>query len=265
VSAHPSPFPFCHSDHSLSFHSILPYLSDLTLCAQHSFNSNAPPVAFWFIYEALKSPSLHAQIMRELRANVDPSHVAYDFMHLTTRPILQSLHAETARYYSATVTVRVVTSSSFALDDKFSIDKGTLLFIYNKFTGIFTPGWTLAGRQLTLKSLDEFWPERFLVVSNSSSKDHDHGNSDGNENKVRFNDSNLTGSWTSFGGGEHLCPGRHFARNIGIVTLAVLLGEFECELVGGEVERPGVRETAFGKMVPERKVRARLRRRNLSE
>jgi cytochrome P450 len=198
--------------------------------------------------------------MRELSTNLNTDGT-YDFMHLTTSPILQSLHAETTRYYSSTVTVRVVTSpTSFALDDKYSIEKDTLLFIYNKFTGLFAPGWAAAGRQLTLKTLDEFWPERFLVPS-ASGKNHDHGNAspDVKSERVRFNDSNLSGSWTSFGGGEHLCPGRHFARNIGIVTLAVLLGEFECELVGEQVEGLGVREMAFGKMVPGGNVRARIR------
>lgn len=79
-----------------------------------------------------------------------------------------------------------------------------------------------------------------------------------------FSDSNLTGSWTSFGGGEHKCPGRHFARNIGIATLAALLGEYELELedrtgMGNVV--PNVRDSAFGKMEPRRTVMARIRRR----
>jgi cytochrome P450 len=86
----------------------------------------------------------------------------------------------------------------------------------------------------------------------------------GSGKRDRFSDAGLTGNWTSFGGGEHKCPGRHFARNIGIVALAVLLGEFECELVDREGQKdigPKIKETAFGKMEPTRKVAARLRRR----
>jgi cytochrome P450 len=86
----------------------------------------------------------------------------------------------------------------------------------------------------------------------------------GSGKRDRFSDAGLAGNWTSFGGGEHKCPGRHFARNIGIVALAVLLGEFECELIDREGMKdigPMIKETAFGKMEPTRKVAARLRRR----
>jgi hypothetical protein len=40
----------------------------------------------------------------------------------------------------------------------------------------------------------------------------------------------------------------------------VLLGEFECEQVGGEVKDPGVRETALDTIVPEARVGARIKR-----
>lgn len=169
-------------------------------------------------------------------------------MQLTVRPILQSLHAETTRYYASNVAVRVLTTPTFDLSDKYIIEKNTLLFIYNKFTGLFTPGWTDARPHAVSKPLDTFWPERFLVQGE----------------RERYSDARLAGCWTSFGGGEHKCPGRHFARNIGIVTLAVMMGEFECEVLDPLRARgsvPDVSETAFGKMVPVRTVKARMRRR----
>ena len=175
-------------------------------------------------------------------------------MQLTVRPILQSLHAETTRYYASNVSVRVVASPSFALDEKYTIPEGTTLFIYSKFTGLLTHGWTDARPQTTTRPLETFWAERFLVS--------------GQGKRERFSDAGLAGNWTSFGGGEHKCPGRHFARNIGIVALAVLLGEFECELLDREVVKkvvPSIRATAFGKMEPRSKVVARLRRRHIQD
>jgi cytochrome P450 len=74
----------------------------------------------------------------------------------------------------------------------------------------------------------------------------------------------LSGNWTSFGGGEHKCPGRHFARNIGIVTLAIFMGEFEIEVVdmqGARALDPGNKKKAFGTMRPKQKIAARIRKR----
>ncbi|KAH9881832.1 hypothetical protein J1614_001003 [Plenodomus biglobosus] len=212
-------------------------------------NSITPPISFWYLFEALKDPSLFRRVSDEIHLHYDPSTQTYDFGQMTVRPILQSLHAETTRFYSSNVAVRVVTSPNFALDDKYVIPENTLIFIYNKFTGQFSPGWTTARPQSTMYPLEQFWAERFLT---------------GGE-RNRFSDANLTGSWTSFGGGEHKCPGRHFARNIGIVTLAVLMGEYEVELLDTEKAKkatPRVKDEAFGKMVPTSKVAARMRRRS---
>ncbi|KAH7069669.1 cytochrome P450 [Paraphoma chrysanthemicola] len=213
-------------------------------------NSITPPLTFWYLFETLRDPAMSQQVFTEIHNHLDTQTGSFDLMQLTVRPILQSLHAETTRYYASNVAVRVVTTPTFALDDKYTIPHGTTLFIYNKFTGLFTAGWNDARPQTTAKPLDTFWAERFLI-SGSGKRD-------------RFSDAGLTGNWTSFGGGEHKCPGRHFARNIGIVTLAVLLGEFDCELIDREEVKdigPKIKETAFGKMEPTRKVAAKLRRR----
>ena len=168
---------------------------------------------------------------------------------LPSDPILQSLHAETCRLYASNVTVRVVTSPEYKLDDKYTIRKGTTLFIYTKLTGQYAKGWTEARPQATSKPLSTFWAERFLVSRDNKGE--------------RFSDFGFGGSWTSFGGGEHKCPGRHFARNIGVITLAALLGDYECHLVdipAAQGVTPNLKETAFGKEVPTSAVAARIRK-----
>lgn len=196
----------------------------------------------------MKDSSVFSRVVSEIQSHYDAASGSYDFMQLTVRPLLQSLHAEATRYYASNVTVRVLTSPAFALDDKYSISQGTTMFCYTKLTGLFTPGWKEARAQSIKKPLDTFWAERFLVAAG----------------KERFSDAGLGGSWTSFGGGAHKCPGRHFARNIGIMTLAVLLGDYECEFVDlVTVQRavPDIKDTAFGKMVPTEKIVARIRKR----
>lgn len=211
-------------------------------------------VSFWYLFEVLKNPELLDRVSAEIFDHHDAETRQYNFMQMTVRPILQSVHAEATRLYAANVVVRVVTVPNFVLDDKYTIEKGTTLFIYNKITGQFTPGWTDARPHAASKPLDQFWAERFLVSG------------DGDGKRERFSDAGLAGSWTSFGGGEHQCPGRHFARNIGITTLAAFLGEYECELSDPEAAQkvtPSFSDTAFGKMLPTNKISARIRKRNI--
>jgi len=89
-------------------------------------------VTFWYVFETLKDPCILKKVSAELLNHFDPRTRSYDFTQLTARPILQSLHAETARLYASGVTVRVLTSPTFALDDKYTITKGTTMFVYNR-------------------------------------------------------------------------------------------------------------------------------------
>ncbi|KAH7397302.1 cytochrome P450 [Pyrenochaeta sp. MPI-SDFR-AT-0127] len=209
------------------------------------------PISFWYFFEAIRDRTLHERILAEV-ANHHDLQSSYEFMKLTTEycPLLQSMHAETTRYYSSNLTVREVVAGKFALDAKYTIGKGTTVFIPNKFAGQFTPAWALARPKAVNRPLDEFWAERYIVKETGK--------------RERFSDVGLGGNWTSFGGGEHKCPGRHFARNIAIVTLVVLMGEFECDikdLEGAKKLDPPLKKFAFGTMRPKGKVAARIRRR----
>lgn len=205
------------------------------------------PVTFWFLYHALQNAALSKRVASEIRQHFNADTEDYVIPQLVARPILQSLHAETTRYYSSNVAVRVITAPTFTLDDKYVLKKNTTIYFYTKFTGTYTQGWASVRPSTIQKPLHEFWPERFLLVDEAKTE--------------KFSDAKLEGNWTAFGGGEHKCPGRHFARNIGIVALAVLMGEYECELSDARDVRPNMTETGFGKMEPLSKVRARMRRR----
>jgi cytochrome P450 len=177
-----------------------------------------------------------------IHTNFDPHTQTYDFATLAPNTLLQSLHAETARLYASNITVRVVTTPSFALNDKYTIEEDTALFIYTKYTSLFAPGWSAARSHTTTKPLGVFWPQRFLDA------------------KGKYSEAGLSGCWTSYGGGEHKCPGRFYVRNTAVVTLAVMLGEMACEVQGGlEGKDVDVWITAFRKMVPREKARGRVR------
>ena len=226
-----------------------------TLGLLYAGTSLMVPVTFWYFYETLRASSLLSRASVELSAHRNSTSSTYDFASLSSTPFLQSLYAESARKYSASLVARQVISPVFALDERYVIKQGTTVLIPSKYAGQYTSAWAAVRPHLVTKPLSEFWGERFLIpVSNKDSGD----------SKERFSDAGLAGNWTSFGGGEHKCPGRFFARDIGIVTLAVLLGEFEVQLIDGEAARvfdPVHKREAFGTKKPSGKVAARIRRR----
>jgi hypothetical protein len=224
-----------------------------TLGLLYAGTSLTVPLTFWYFYEIMRDTSLLSRVAAELKNTANPTTGSYNLMSLAARPLLQSTHAETTRLYSSNLTVRQVVTPVYVLDDKYTIEKGTNVFIFNKYVNTFERGWKESRPQALARPLDTFWAERYFIGGG------------GDEKRERFSDAGLSGNWTSFGGGEHKCPGRHFARNIGIVTLAVLMGVFEVEIVDVEGSRkfdPELKAKAFGGMKPKGKVAARIRRRD---
>lgn len=219
-----------------------------TLALLYGATSLSIPVTFWFLYEILRNHALHQKVLAELTHERSTSQ-AVDFAQLATSPFLQSLHSEATRCYSRNATVRVVVAPVYALDDRYVIKKGTTVLVPNIYTGRFTSEWARTHPQAVQQPLAEFWPERFLVADGKGE---------------RYSDAGLSGKWTTFGGGEHKCPGRFFARDIALVSLAVFLQDYELELVDAEGSRrfdPVWNEVAFGTMKPTGKIAARLRKR----
>lgn len=181
---------------------------------------------------------------------MNPCTGKYDFSKLNAIPFLQSLHTETTRMYSISLVARKVLSPVFALNDKYVVPKGTQIVIPSRYAGQYTPGWAAVRPSLVEKPLDEFWPARFLTYKEGE--------------KERYNDSGLTGSWTSFGGGSHHCPGRFWARDIGLVMLAAFVEAFEVQISDVEASKrldPVWNEAALGTVRPTGNIPVRIRRR----
>jgi cytochrome P450 len=224
-----------------------------TLGLLYGGTSLVVPITFWYLFETLRDPKIHARVLSEIETHAIPKTETYNFMQLAACPLLQSMHAETTRLYSSNLTVRQVVSPVYNLDDKYTVAEGTKIFIANKFNGQFAAGWAQTRPEALARPLDVFWAERFLVSDNK-----------GRDKRKHFSDVGLSGSWTSFGGGEHKCPGRHFARHIGIMALALLMGEYEIEMLdreGAAKMVPPLKNKAWGTMKPQGKVAARIRRR----
>jgi cytochrome P450 len=216
------------------------------------------PSSFWFILETLRNPELDKYIYSEIKGLFDPKSGKYDVGTLTSIPIIQSMHAEIGRLRMATGTIRECQVDGFELDEDWSIPKGVQVLIFSQDLALNTELWGKARPQTVERSLEEFWPERFLVPDKPANEKK------GQIGTGRFSMEGIGSLHSTFGGGRHLCPGRYVAKAIQAATLAVLLCEYEVQLSDPEsVEAaiPPLRESAIGQIKPLDKVRIRIRKR----
>lgn len=97
--------------------------------------------------------------------------------------------------------------------------------------------------------VDTFWPGRFLKYTDKSES-------------AQFSLAGTEGSWLPFGSGANLCPGRHFAKIHCIVTLAMMVEIFDCDILAGPKDlKIDLTKFGMGVLGPSGKVAARLRRR----
>jgi cytochrome P450 len=96
--------------------------------------------------------------------------------------------------------------------------------------------------------VDTFWPGRFLKYPTSTGP-------------PSFSMEGKESSWLPFGSGANLCPGRQFAKIHCVVTLAMMVDTFDCDVLAGPKElKPDMGKFGMGITGPSGKVAARLRR-----
>ena len=133
-----------------------------------------------------------------------------------------------------------------------------------------------AGTEEDAHPLDEFWEERFLVYPdkpNSGPLRHKGGvfcsvkhepAAEKPPIEPTLSTKGLNGAYIPFGGGPGICPGRQFARQEVICTLAKLALTYDMELQISKGWEPKM-DTAYfplGSLPPKNKVPFRIRRRS---
>lgn len=220
-------------------------------------NGNAVPSVFWFIYETLKSDqSVRGQADREVAACRNAEE-GLDIERLFSQPLLQSIYAEVLRLHVVIGTARQSDTEPFSLGG-YQIPKGEPFVIFSRHPALNQEAWGMAGRPPTETTpLHEFHPERFLVGDNKAS-DPEGGAS------LEFSMEELAGLWIPYGGGQRMCPGRHFAKNEIIGTFAVLTREYDLELLGDDRHHHASSDLRWfpsGALPPVGKVPFRIRKR----
>jgi len=127
--------------------------------------------------------------------------------------------------------------------------------------------------------LEDFWSDRFLIYPNNPSsgplKKHTQPQAKNSLNTTatpiaqethgppKFSLEGLSGAWVPYGGGQRMCPGRHFAKQEMIATFAMLCTAYDIELrtEEGFKPEPDLTYFPFGGLPPKGKIPFRIRRR----
>lgn len=181
-------------------------------------SSNAIPATGWMLMHILNEEgekSLLSRVMEELEtARRDDGTL--DIPTLLALPLFHStLHEVLRLYVDALVTRELKEDLTLPLDD------GQRQVLLGKDSIVMAPSW-LGQRDESLwvdPPCHQFCAERFLKM-------------DPETGKTVFTTSGTNGKFFPFGGGKTICPGRNFAKQEILASVALMLMTFEFEPVG---------------------------------
>ncbi|KAF2642014.1 cytochrome P450 [Massarina eburnea CBS 473.64] len=209
----------------------------------YALNANAIIATFWCALEVFKNPSLLEAVREEVQSCTIPNQpLKFDTQRLLNMPHLQAIYAETLRIRGHGVFIRKADRDVQFHDHV--VQKGTIT-ISSSTPGHFNPDvWS----KNQYPPVDVFWAGRFLKQ-------------DGD--KVQFSKGGVEGSWLPFGGGWNMCPGKRFAKLQAIVTVAMLVTQFDIDvLASGRGIKMSMKSFGVGILGPSGKVPVRIRRRS---
>lgn len=224
---------------------------------------NSITAASWTIFEIYRDPELLASV----RAEVDPctlksadGRIQFDVDQLLRLPVLQAVYAETLRLRMHFYIIR--------MPDRVDLDIRDWIIPRRKVTVTLTTVAHMDSKAWNTglnneHPIDQFWIGRFLKHPSASAyrntKPHDSPSS------PIFSTKELEGSWIPYGGGPRQCPGRHFAKRQILLTTALMVSLFDCEILeeGRNVQEDfTLRGFGSGVSHPASKMPMRIRRRN---
>lgn len=229
-------------------------------------NSNIVPTVAWCILDTICRPDLLSKVHAELHS-IEKLHPPGSFEQLMpdflSNLLFQSIYCEELRLRNSSIIQRSPISSNFKIGPwKFPRNDMILMSIW--FAGRDKSVWNegVDGEH----DVEDFWPERFIVYPNDPHsgprklETSKHVSETITEPKLVTDTVN--GSFIPYGGGQKICPGRFFAKQEAIGSMAMFLLKFDIELIGGQSPEPDLSYFALGVLPPKGKYPARLRRRS---
>ena len=234
-------------------------------------NANSIPAAFWFLLEIVKDETLLGRVRKEVESSLQGTTTGespeFDMKKLSSSALMQSIWAETLRLRVALNVVRGTEYRDFNLGN-WLIPRGKIIAIPTRAAHMDESVWS-TGSSEVLHPLNEFWADRFLIYPNTtgsgpSRPDTLDRNKPGEayREEPRFSTENVRGAFIPFGGGNNICPGRHFAKHEMMFSFVLLTTMYDIELHKGTAT-PDVDLSHYGHgtLPPKAQVPFRIRRR----
>ncbi|KAF2821982.1 cytochrome P450 [Ophiobolus disseminans] len=214
-------------------------------------SANVTVNTYWCAIDVFKDKVLLEDIRREVQGcKVDgDGDRSFDISKLIQQPILQAVFAESLRLRCHNMFIRKTTANPHPrLVYAHTWVRAHLLRLPS--TGhMDSKVWS---NTTNSHPVDAFWPGRFLKYTDDSET-------------PRFFLVGTEGSWLPSGSGANLCPGRHFTKIHCIVTLAMMVESFDCDILAEPKDlKLDLSKFGMGVLGPSGKVGARLRRGGLS-
>ncbi|KAI0022957.1 cytochrome P450 [Xylariomycetidae sp. FL0641] len=213
---------------------------------------NAVSAASWAIFDIYRDPEL----LTSVRAEVDTcaakdadGRLRFDFDSLLRLPVLQAVYAETLRLRMHFYIIRMPDRVDLRIRD-WVIPRQKVVVTPTTVAHMDSEAWSTGSRNE--HPVDQFWIGRFLKCPSGDPA-----------SPPTFSTKELEGSWIPYGGGPRQCPGRHFAKRQILLTIALVVSLFDCEIVDGKDVQEDFSLMGFGSGIsnPKGKVPARIRRR----
>jgi cytochrome P450 len=237
------------------------------LLANFSYRArNSVTAASWTIFQICRDPELIASVRAEVDAcslKAADGRIRFDIDRLLRLPVLQAVYAETLRLRMHFYIIRMSDNVDLDIRD-WAIPRRKVIVTPTTVAHMDSKAWSTGSKNE--HPLDQFWIGRFLKYPSSQSS---HNNTQLHDSSASsspiFSTKDLEGSWIPYGGGPRQCPGRHFAKRQILLTTALMVSLFDCEILedGLKVQEDFTLK-GFGSGVshPVGKVPMRIRRRD---
>ncbi|KAL2291309.1 hypothetical protein FJTKL_13926 [Diaporthe vaccinii] len=190
---------------------------------------NSITAASWAIFEIYRDPELLARVRAEVDACAlkrEDGSIWFDVDQLLWLPVLQAVYAETLRLRMHFYIIRMPDRVDMSIRD-WIIPRQKVVVASTTVAHMDAEAWD-TGLQ-NEHPLDQFWIGRFLKYPPGSEKGESKAQS--TAPAPEFLTKGLEGSSIPYGGGPRQCPGRHFAKRQILLTTALMVSLFDCEIL----------------------------------
>jgi cytochrome P450 len=198
-----------------------------------------------------------------MRAEIDTcalkstdGRIRFDIDKLLCLPVLQAVYAETLRLRMHFYIIRMSDRTEINIGD-WIIPRQKVIVTPTTVAHMDSEAWNTGLNNE--HPVDQFWVGRFLKYPSERNTEPGEPTC-----SPTFSTKELGASWIPYGGGPRQCPGRHFAKRQILLTTALMVSLFDCEILkDGRDMQEDFTLKGFGSGVshPAGKIPMRLRRR----